>query len=160
MREFSEEKCVVRNPVKVNRFSSTRLDSPVVLSCSTANTVDNWLNQIDAEKIKHMGSYNCRTQRKNGLISEHGFGTAIDIAEIDGARISADWDAVSQRGEKLRRAAALACNHFVNVITPDDDALHKDHLHLDVGFGVGCRLKPAVRVTRQFFANIALAFYR
>ncbi len=157
MKEFNEGQCVVRNPVKVNQFSSTRLNSPVVLSCSTAIAVDKWLNQLNAQTIRHLGSYNCRVQRRSRLISEHGFGTAIDISEVDGARVSKDWGAESQRGEKLSRAAALACEYFVNVITPDDDALHKDHLHLDVGFGLGCKFKPAIKGIRRYFADIILA---
>ena len=148
--EFSDGPCGVLNPVKVRQFSSTKISAPVVLSCPTATLVDEWLIDIKAIKISHIGSYNCRAQRKSKLLSEHSFGTAIDITEIDEAKVSTDWGKANKKGEKLKAAYASACNYFVNVITPDDDALHQDHFHLDAGLGVGCWLKPQKKTVQKF----------
>ena len=154
MAEFTEGQCVVRNPVKVNQFSSTKLNSAVILSCPTAAAVDDWLSNIDAKNIKHLGSYNCRSQRKSRIRSEHSFGTAIDISEIDEAKISIDWGEATKIGKLLQAAYTSACNYFVNVITPDDDALHQDHFHLDIGFGTGCKLKPAIKRVKSFLTAV------
>ena len=148
--EFTEGRCGIQNPVKVQQFSSTKLNSAVVLSCPTAMAVDQWLSSIGAKNVKHIGSYNCRSQRRSQIMSEHSFGTAIDITEIDGARISKDWGKATKEGQRLQSAYTSACNYFVNVITPDDDALHQNHFHLDLGLGVGCKLKPVVRTVKSF----------
>ena len=44
----------------------------------------------------------------------------------------------------------------MNVITPDDDALHQDHFHLDLGLGVGCKLKPALRTVKDFLTGLLI----
>ena len=154
--EFTEGRCGIQNPVKVQQFSSTKLNSAVVLSCPTATAVDQWLTNIDAKNVKHIGTYNCRSQRRSRIMSEHSFGTAIDITEIDGARISTDWGEATKKGKLLQAAYTSACDHFVNVITPDDDALHQDHFHLDLGIGVGCKLKPAIRTVKSFLTALLM----
>ena len=98
-----------------------------------------------------MGSYNCRRQRNNGLVSEHSYGTAIDVAVIDSAILTRDWGKASDHGKTLNKAYENACKLFSNIITPDDNALHHDHFHLDTGFGFGCLLKPFRQSLNQFF---------
>lgn len=154
--EFTEGRCGIQNPVKVQQFSSTKLNSAVVLSCHTAKAVDQWLTNIDAKNVKHIGSYNCRSQRRSRIMSEHSFGTAIDITEIDGAVISTDWGKGTKKGKLLQAAYTSACDYFVNVLTPDDDVLHQDHFHLDLGLGVGCKLKPAVRTLKGFLTGLLI----
>lgn len=149
--EFSDGSCGIKNPVKISRFSSTELSGAALLSCPTAVIVDNWLVSIEAKKIKHMGTYNCRRQRNNGLMSEHSYGTAIDVAVIDGAILTRDWGKASDHGKTLNNAYKNACKFFSNIITPDDNALHHDHFHLDTGFGVGCFLKPLHQLLKQLY---------
>ena len=39
-----------------------------------------------------MGSYNCRTVANSKIMSEHSYGTAIDISHIDDASVKVDWN--------------------------------------------------------------------
>ena len=88
-----------------------------------------------------MGSYNCRTIARSKLYSEHSYGTAIDIAEINGAILLKDWNKKTEKGQILNNAYKVACKYFSNVLTPDTNRAHKNHFHFDNGFGLGCYLK-------------------
>ncbi len=143
--DFFDGLCGIHNPVLVHGFSSTKLNSPALLSCPSASAFNELLTEIDAKSVTHIGTYNCRQQRRSRVMSEHSFGTAIDITKIDGASVSRDWNQPNEKGKILQSAYKAACKHFTNVITPDDDALHHDHFHLDNGPGFGCKLKPLIK---------------
>jgi len=130
--------CPVKNAVRISRFRDTTLSSSVILSCPTALNTANWLEEIEAKHITHMGTLNCRERRGSGLMSEHSFGVAIDISEIDGAVVSKHWKDKGSKGDTLRNAARSACKHFSNVLTPETNRLHHNHLHLDSGVGFQC----------------------
>ena len=73
--------------------------------------------------------------RDSGDWSEHATANAIDIAGFvieDGTRISVlrDWDA-GERGRFLDDVRDGACDLFATVLSPDYNAAHRDHLHLD-----------------------------
>lgn len=87
--------------------------------------------------IEHFGSYSCRRMygRASGGWSEHATANAIDIAGFtleDGTRISVlrDWDE-GERGRFLDDVRDGACDLFATVLSPDYNAAHRDHLHLD-----------------------------
>jgi len=130
--------CPVRNAVHISKFKETTLSSSVILSCPAALDTANWLLHINAKHITHMGTLNCRERRGSGLLSEHSFGTAIDISEIDEAVVLKHWEDKGPKGVALRKAASAACKHFSNVLTPETNRLHKDHFHLDSGLGFQC----------------------
>ena len=138
LKEFGKGQCTVKTPVSVSRFSSTELSSPVVMNCRFATKVGDWLDQIGAKKVEHFGAYNCRTIAGSGVLSEHSFGNAIDISSIDGASILKDWEDKSAKGQALKFAAEQACRYFINILTPESNAAHADHLHLDRGVGLPC----------------------
>ena len=140
--DIQEGQCLVKDPVRITKFSNTTISAPLVLNCKTALKTDDWLNDIKAKHIDHFGTYNCRSMRGSNVASEHSFGTAIDIAAIDGASVQRDWEKDTAKGTKIRNAADVACSYFSNVITPIHNALHHDHLHLDMGYGTSCM--PAV----------------
>ena len=133
--------CPVKNAVRISKFRDTTLSSSVILSCPTALNTANWLEEIEAKHITHMGTLNCRERRGSGLMSEHSFGVAIDISEIDGAVVSKHWKDKGSKGDTLRNAARSACKHFSNVLTPETNRLHHDHFHLDSGVGFQCDMK-------------------
>ena len=88
--------------------------------------------------IDHLGSYNCRRiyGRAEGDWSEHASANAVDIAGFrleDGTRIGilADWDAEGAESAFLRDVRDGACDLFATVLSPDYNAAHRDHLHLD-----------------------------
>ena len=130
--------CPVKNAVRISKFKDTTLSSSVILSCPTAVDTAKWLAEIEAKHITHMGTLNCRERRGSGLMSEHSFGLAIDVSEIDGVVVAKHWKDKGSKGEKLREAASAACKYFSNVLTPETNKLHYDHFHLDSGMGLSC----------------------
>ena len=88
--------------------------------------------------IDHFGSYSCRRLygRSAGAWSEHASANAIDIAAFrleDGTRISVvrDWSGDGSKAAFLRDVRNGACDLFATVLSPDYNAAHRDHLHLD-----------------------------
>lgn len=100
-------------------------------------------------RIEHYGAYSCRRLygRGSGAWSQHATGNAIDIAAFvlaDGTRISVlrDWEGEGAKARFLRRVRDSACRVFGTVLSPDYNAAHRDHFHLDQqGRGIGgvCR---------------------
>jgi hypothetical protein len=144
MGDLKDGPCIIKDAVRVSAFSETAINSPLTLSCKTAVKVDEWLKQISAKSIKHIGAYNCRSLRTSLVLSEHGFGNALDVVEIDNASVRNDWRRIGQNGSVLSNAYQKACEIFDNVIGPNDNAAHKNHFHLDTGLGLGCSLKPII----------------
>ena len=101
-------------------------------------------------KVESMGTYACRAiigggPQAAGRLSEHSVANAIDVAGFvlrDGRRISIlrDWrsqdPAVRQFLSVIQRSA---CRRFKTVLTPEYNAAHRDHLHLDMGRGPFCK---------------------
>ncbi len=95
-------------------------------------------------KILHVGTYNCRPMRGSAnLLSEHAYANAIDITGFqleDGSIVSVkrDWHDSGNSGAFLHAVAKKACGKFRKVLTPNYNALHHDHFHLDQGFVKRC----------------------
>jgi len=136
--DMHEGQCVVKNAVRIEHYPDTRLSSPVTLTCPSATNLALFLADIGAKEIKHLGTYNCRDTRGSRVTSEHGYGTAIDISEIDSASVQKDWNKDTKKGGILQNAHKSACKKFSNVLTPDSNADHADHFHLDNGLSFGC----------------------
>ena len=129
-----------------------------VSTCSVAAGLQMWLNtglQKAAEthlesrvvRIEHLGTNSCRrvNNSPNGPWSEHAPGNAIDIAAFvlkDGRRVSVldDWEK-GEKGAFLAAARDSACDSFKTVLSPDYNAQHANHFHLDQGtrWGSVCR---------------------
>lgn len=94
-------------------------------------------------EIEHFGSYNCRRMynREGASWSEHATADAVDVSAFrlaDGTRITivGDWAGADKpnSGSKarfLREVRNEACEMFATVLSPDYNAAHRDHLHLD-----------------------------
>ena len=136
--DMREGICLVKDAVRIDAFLNTKMSGPVVLNCKTALATQKWFGEINAKNVTHFGTFNCRTMRGSGVMSEHSFGNAIDISSINGSSVKHHWEEKSDRGAYIRKAALLACDYFSNSITPDHNALHHDHLHLDMGYGTSC----------------------
>ena len=135
---FERGHCRVKNAVRISSYKSTKISGGLTLSCPTAVKVGKYFNEIDAKYIEHMGTYNCRTIANSKVMSEHSYGTAIDISNINGASVKLDWNNDNEKGKILSNAYKVACNYFSNIITPDTDKAHHDHFHLDNGYGRKC----------------------
>jgi hypothetical protein len=88
--------------------------------------------------IAHFGSYSCRRMygRAAGPWSEHATANAIDIAGFtlaDGTEIviARDWHGGGPKAAFLREVRDGACRLFSTVLSPDYNAAHANHLHLD-----------------------------
>lgn len=89
-------------------------------------------------RITHFGSYSCRRMygRSVGDFSEHATADAIDISGFvlaDGRQISVigGWSGKSRDAAFLHAVRDGACRLFSTVLSPDYNAAHRDHLHLD-----------------------------
>lgn len=103
------------------------------------------------KRVHHAGTYSCRRQRGNssGEWSEHAFANAWDITgfELENGQVISilkDWEGGKTRSEKnkakfLHKARGSACHLFRVVLSPDYNAAHKDHFHLDQGPSLSCR---------------------
>lgn len=86
--------------------------------------------------FEQLGTYNCRSIAGRGALSQHAHARAIDIAGFvlaDGRRITVaqDWNGGGGKAAFLREARDGACGLFSTTLSPDYNAAHRDHLHLD-----------------------------
>ena len=89
-------------------------------------------------RIDHAGSYSCRRLygRSAGQYSEHATADAIDVTGFrtgDDMTISIvrDWSGNTGKAAFLRDVRDGACDLFSTVLSPDYNAAHADHFHLD-----------------------------
>jgi hypothetical protein len=123
---------------------------PVVkISCPMAVSLILLEKQIiNAAAIQHFdnkvaeivtyGSYSCRrvNNAPTGNFSEHATANALDIAAFrltDGRIISVEkhWNTNDKRSAFLKEVRDGACRIFATTLSPDYNAAHSDHLHLD-----------------------------
>lgn len=86
--------------------------------------------------IEHFGTNSCRRISGSENWSEHASGNAFDVSAFElanGERIvvSRDWDGPGDAAAFLRKVRDTACQSFATVLSPDYNAAHADHLHLD-----------------------------
>ena len=123
-------------------------DTPAV-TCPVAAALELWRRESvapaarnilgsDLARIEHLGAFSCRRMYggADGPWSEHATANAIDIAAFvleDGRRISVlgDWDGEGDKAAFLRAVRDGACGSFATVLSPDYNAAHADHFHLD-----------------------------
>jgi len=120
------------------------------VTCSLATALEGWARYgVDHAarltlgsplvRIDTFGSYNCRNVAGTDHRSGHATANAVDIAAFilaDGRRISVkgDWsDGTPATRNFLRVIRTSACKRFAIVLTPDYNAAHHDHFHLEVG---------------------------
>lgn len=139
--------CLVENPVRVSA-ATIPFSRPAVAACGFVVQFDRFEREVirplakrefgrDLKTIVHFGAYSCRSTRL-GRESEHAKGLAIDVAAFelsDGSMISVkqDWTKRGPARDFLRAVAAQACQYFSEVLDPDSDLDHVDHIHMDLG---------------------------
>lgn len=126
------------------------------MQCPLAIATYLWTREIDKiakerygeglAKIHHMGTYSCRRQNGNesGEWSEHAFANAWDVSgfELENGRhisVLKHWETVDQDAAFLRDIRKTACKLFNVTLSPDFNAAHRDHFHLDMGPVKACR---------------------
>ncbi len=144
----SDSRCEVNTPVRLSR-AGAGLNTPVVLSCALAVRFDEFLREAvqplakdefgqRVVRVNQLGAFSCRGINGSNHLSQHALGLAIDIAGFrlaDGSTINVekDWNEPGPRRDFLRHVANQACRYFSVVLTPDTNADHYNHLHLDLG---------------------------
>ena len=129
----------------------------VTMTCALAAAVSVWRRQSvepaarellgsDVVQIDHMGVYACRPVNSvaGNRPSAHSRAAALDFSGVrlrDGRRITvaADWNDGGPEAAFLRRIRDDACKVFGTTLSPDYNALHHDHLHLEAESGRLCR---------------------
>ncbi|MET0281072.1 MAG: extensin family protein [Steroidobacteraceae bacterium] len=148
--------CGFRDAVRV-RASPSAVGEAFSLSCRAAVSVALWERHAvqpaamrhfgqRVDRIEHFGSYACRNVygRPDATRSRHATAEAWDVAGFvlaDGRRIrvARDWQPDGSAGMFLHEVRDGACRFFDGVLSPDYNAAHRDHLHLDRGPYRMCR---------------------
>ncbi|CAL1690816.1 hypothetical protein MMB232_00950 [Brevundimonas subvibrioides] len=133
--------------------------SDVTMTCALAAAVSVWRRQSvepaareilgsDVVQIEHMGVYACRGVRTDAgstsRASAHSRAAALDFSGVrlrDGRRITVagDWADGTPEARFLHRIRDEGCRVFGTVLSPDYNAVHFDHLHLEAEQGRLCR---------------------
>ena len=145
---IGEEPCRQQDRIRLTSFPlapeqpSTTCPVAVALELWKRDTLDPAAQRLFSsrvERIEHLGSYSCRRLygRDEGPWSQHATANALDVSGFvltDGTRISllGDWDGQDDKGAFLRVVRDGACGAFATVLSPDYNAAHADHLHLDM----------------------------
>lgn len=94
-------------------------------------------------ELVHFGSYSCRNIRGRNRLSQHTTANAFDLAgfRLENGRtiaLKSAWNAGGGTAAFLRDLRSQACLLFNMVLSPDYNADHADHFHLDMGPHMGC----------------------
>lgn len=121
----------------------------LVTSCPVAAALLLWDERIvqpaaerhfgtSVRSFVHAGSYSCRRLygREEGAWSEHATADAVDITGFrlgNGRTVSVlrNWSGNGRQAAFLREVRDGGCRLFTTVLSPDYNAAHRDHLHLD-----------------------------
>ena len=146
--------CATHNAVRLSWLRSDdahlQLANIGPVTCSLASAIQGWARfGVDRAarqvlgsplvRIDTFGSYNCRNIAGTDHRSGHATANAVDIAGFelaDGRRISVkgNWsDGNPAARNFLRTIRTSACRRFAIVLTPDYNAAHRDHFHLETG---------------------------
>ncbi|HEY0713872.1 MAG TPA: extensin family protein [Polyangia bacterium] len=148
--------CMVDDPVSIRpvvrgvTYRPGRVNAnptAMFMSCSLALSVDEMSQQLAARGVTdvvYLGIYGCRVVAGTSTLSEHGRGRAIDLATFklaSGATytVLSDWEKnqpapVTMAGSFLRQTvtALHQARIFSIILTPDYNADHANHFHLDI----------------------------
>jgi hypothetical protein len=130
------------------------------MRCGEARAFAGWVRnavapaayqQLGSElaRVSAMGTYACRNVRgsagNGNRRSGHAAANAADVGGFvlkDGRRVTvlADWNGADERARAfLRTVHRSACRRFGTVLSPDYNAAHRDHLHLEDDGASFCR---------------------
>jgi hypothetical protein len=147
--------CVVRNALRLGAGGVPLSPAAPVMRCGEALGYAFWMRHAvqpaareqfgrEVARVDHFGTYACRNIRGGHMLSQHASANALDVAGFrlrDGRQISVrrDFHRDDPRGRFLRQSRDGACRWFRAVLSPDYNAAHADHLHLDQGYWGKCR---------------------
>lgn len=143
--------CGYRDGLTVRLDGRASFAPSLTASCPVASALWLWDRQVvqpaarrhlgtTVVRYSHYGSYNCRRMygKADGPFSEHATADAVDVAGFvlaDGRSLSLkrNWTGGSAAERAfLRSVRDGACDLFSTTLSPDYNAAHADHLHLDM----------------------------
>ncbi len=146
--------CQVSGAIAVSGFSKARIRSED-MRCGVAARLYVWERHVvqpaarrilgeEIVEVLHFGSFSCRTMRGSSNMSEHATANAFDIAGFrtkSGKVISVkrDWNTGKAEDKFLHAAREGLCDWFNATLSPDYNADHADHFHIDMGAWPTCR---------------------
>jgi hypothetical protein len=150
-----EGQCGLQSPLSLEAVSangrSIPLNAAVITDCAMATALPGWVADVDSYVFAHDNTrvasvvvgtnYACRNVNNadGGDLSFHAFGDALDVVGFtleDGRNVtvSEGWTGSEAQGSHIIRFAHdAACTHFTTVLGPEANALHHDHVHVDLG---------------------------
>lgn len=146
--------CSKQDTIKLAGLSAAKLNVEET-RCAIAARLFMWEHNIvqpaarkyfnePVSEILHFGSYSCRNIRGSSATSEHATANAFDISGFrlhSGKLITLKqgWQGSQPPAQFLREVRDGACDYFNVVLSPDYNADHHDHLHVDMGWYRTCR---------------------
>ena len=146
--------CDIVDPISINSpveglpllYDQTQ-DLPLRMRCELASAIMKMMaiaKALNIAEIHHIGTYNCRVIAGTTTISQHGYGRAIDIGGVkmktgEVYTVLDHWEKgvaapKTAAGKVLYDLAhALHDQRVFNIIlTPEFNAAHANHLHVDL----------------------------
>jgi hypothetical protein len=116
--------------------------------------------------ISHMGTYNCRTLRFSHRQSQHSFGNGLDLkgfyvrgfGEILVARHWTPHYKSWERASEFLRSLSQRLRDeevFTNVLDPDSDPGHWNHIHVDLALTSDGAPSPALHRAKTMPSSLA-----
>jgi hypothetical protein len=148
--------CTVEDPVFLQpvvsgvTFRPARIDGrpvPIYASCALASSLGRMAQMLSAGGVTdavYLGVYGCRVVAGTTTLSEHGRGRAFDLSALRTANgvvhtVLMHWerdqpDPVTPSGQLLRQTveSLYEARIFNIILTPDYNAAHANHFHLDL----------------------------
>lgn len=147
--------CGIVSPVRLEAIvvadgSRVAISPPVVMRCSLATSVADWVRDdlapaiaVDGDRlvtIDGVGAYECRSRNNiaGAKLSEHAKGNAMDLHALVTQSGKTYTVKPSGGAEPAGRSAVMAlmkstaCKRFTTVLGPGSDSFHAEHLHVDL----------------------------
>jgi hypothetical protein len=144
--------CALEDAVQLSHLSTAKIRTENT-RCNIAARLYMWERNVvqpvskrmfgeGVVEVSHFGAYSCRTISGSTHMSEHATANAFDISGFKfkgGKTISVlkDWEN-GKNAAFLREVHDGLCNYFNLTLSPDYNAGHKDHFHVDMGWVRGC----------------------
>jgi hypothetical protein len=149
--EQQGESCSVHEAIYLKSGVAPLSPSSQPMTCKEALAFTIWEKQVvqpaafellgqGVVAIPNYGTYSCRQIIGNPdkKMSEHATANALDVAGFtltDGTIVSVekDWNDPGPKGQFLHKVRDGSCDVFLTTLSPDYNAEHANHLHLDMG---------------------------
>jgi hypothetical protein len=152
---ISDGQCKSQSPLSVTGVlvngRMVPFNGEAVTDCGMATALPEWIAEVDNYVRAHddtsiasvtVGtSYMCRNvnNASEGNLSFHAFADALDVVGFklqDGRSVTVEegWTGTEAQGRSIVKFAHdAACGHFTTTLGPEANALHHDHIHVDLG---------------------------